>query len=350
MPKSPSKDSELQNSLLSEGKTAPISSFFKLEDVILEAGCLQRRIWQLSDIRITYHEGRLVDIDSTLLKLSQQTVTMFFVQKGGIRVEFDGNAEGRCLKTAMQNCFYSANEPVQVWSEELEVGFWCIEFSKACFLEYALEATPSLGEFTAAIDQNQASTLLSRSAFLDLSIQSCLQSILNSTGNSRSSRLFLRAKVLELLAHQTECSESQNTTIQRFVKKDYDRERLLFAKEYLLKSMALPPSLPDLARIAGINEFKLKGASRKCLGIPFLGSWPKRGSRSQKLRLKKDNKRPLKSPSNWVFRRCSILARHSKSSLGFLRGILRRTESVVPIPCFASSSQWPIFGAHYKVG
>lgn len=271
MSKSPSKDSELQNSLLSEGKTAPISSFFKLEDVILEVGCLQRRIWQLSDIRITYYEGRLVEIDSTLLKLSQQTVTMLFVQKGGIRVKFDGNGEDRCLKTAMQNCFYSANEPVQVGSEELEVGFWCIEFSKACYLEYALEANPSLREFTSAIDQNQASTLFSRPAFLDFSIQSCVQSILNSPENSRSSRLFLRAKVLELLAYQAGCSELQNTTIQRFVKKDYDRERLLFAKEYLLKSMALPPSLTDLARIAGINEFKLKRGFKEMFGDTVFG-------------------------------------------------------------------------------
>ncbi len=53
-----------------------------------------------------------------------------------------------------------------------------------------------------------------------------------------------------------------------FVKKEYDRERLLFARDYLIKHIENPPSLPELSRLAGINEFKLKNGFKELFGLP----------------------------------------------------------------------------------
>ena len=53
-----------------------------------------------------------------------------------------------------------------------------------------------------------------------------------------------------------------------YIKKEYDRERILFARDYLLKHMENPPSLPELARLAGINEFKLKNGFKEIFNQP----------------------------------------------------------------------------------
>jgi AraC family transcriptional activator of pyochelin receptor len=45
----------------------------------------------------------------------------------------------------------------------------------------------------------------------------------------------------------------------QYIKKDYDKERIVFARDYLLKNIESPPTLTVLSRIAGINEYKLKG-------------------------------------------------------------------------------------------
>ena len=41
-------------------------------------------------------------------------------------------------------------------------------------------------------------------------------------------------------------------------KPGYDTDSIHFAREYLLQNATQPPSLTELAKIAGINEFKLK--------------------------------------------------------------------------------------------
>ena len=53
-----------------------------------------------------------------------------------------------------------------------------------------------------------------------------------------------------------------------YIKKEYDRERILFARDYLLKHIENPPSLPELARLAGINEFKLKNGFKEIFNQP----------------------------------------------------------------------------------
>lgn len=53
-----------------------------------------------------------------------------------------------------------------------------------------------------------------------------------------------------------------------FIRKEYDRERILFARDYLMRHMENPPSLPGLSRLAGINEFKLKNGFKELFGQP----------------------------------------------------------------------------------
>ncbi|HEY1200219.1 MAG TPA: AraC family transcriptional regulator, partial [Niastella sp.] len=42
------------------------------------------------------------------------------------------------------------------------------------------------------------------------------------------------------------------------IKPGHDTDSIYFAKDYLVQHAAQPPSLNELAKIAGINEFKLK--------------------------------------------------------------------------------------------
>lgn len=45
----------------------------------------------------------------------------------------------------------------------------------------------------------------------------------------------------------------------------------LFARDYSIRHLTLPPSLPDLVRLAGLNKFKLKNDFKEVLGHPMLG-------------------------------------------------------------------------------
>jgi AraC-like DNA-binding protein len=57
----------------------------------------------------------------------------------------------------------------------------------------------------------------------------------------------------------------------RYCRNDYDKGRLLFARQYITDHVTMPPSIPELARIAGINEFKLKNGFRELFGHTVYG-------------------------------------------------------------------------------
>lgn len=48
-------------------------------------------------------------------------------------------------------------------------------------------------------------------------------------------------------------------------------ERIYYAREYLLANACTPPSLTELAKAAGINEFKLKQGFKETFGNTVFG-------------------------------------------------------------------------------
>jgi AraC-like DNA-binding protein len=85
-------------------------------------------------------------------------------------------------------------------------------------------------------------------------------------------KLFLQSKIFELLALQCEQYERSEwngggiTTISAT-----DREKIYYARDLLLSSLQQPPSLHDLSRKAGLNEFKLKTGFKKIFDNTVFG-------------------------------------------------------------------------------
>ncbi len=78
-----------------------------------------------------------------------------------------------------------------------------------------------------------------------------------------SDALLQHAKGLELL--HLYCKEQYLKNFI-FCKSEYDRERLDFAKNYLIQNYDMPPTIAELSRIAGINEQKLKNGFKERFG------------------------------------------------------------------------------------
>jgi len=86
-------------------------------------------------------------------------------------------------------------------------------------------------------------------------------------------KLFLQSKVLELLAlqcEQYERSENGSTPVSTALSAT-DREKVYYARDLLMNAMQQPPSLRDLARLAGLNEFKLKAGFKQVFSTTVFG-------------------------------------------------------------------------------
>ena len=89
--------------------------------------------------------------------------------------------------------------------------------------------------------------------------------IAHADARGRSRQLYLDAKGLELLAALVDVLDD-NARAQQL--SQHDADRLEVARQLLLARLADPPSLPALARSAGMSETKLKVGFRALFGDP----------------------------------------------------------------------------------
>ncbi len=71
-----------------------------------------------------------------------------------------------------------------------------------------------------------------------------------------------------MLDHEVAIRQSQAKKV--FLKPD-QLERIYYAKEILLKDLSNPPSLKELARQVGLNDFMLRQGFHHCFGTTVFG-------------------------------------------------------------------------------
>jgi AraC family transcriptional regulator, transcriptional activator of the genes for pyochelin and ferripyochelin receptors len=204
--------------------------------------------------------GPLPDIDET------ESIVMLFVSKGRLRIALlDAEAESICSDQT-HNAFYCARGSCTIEADAGELQGLKIVIDLSHFQSLAIRCAAAWQNLAGHAGRGQSSPLLARAAYLDMPIHVCLQQIMLCPLPTAYQTLYLEAKVMELMALQAACGALAQLEKPRHSKTEYDRERMLFAKEYLLKHIAMPPTLARLALVSGLNEFKLKNGFREMFG------------------------------------------------------------------------------------
>ncbi|AFZ33322.1 transcriptional regulator, AraC family (plasmid) [Gloeocapsa sp. PCC 7428] len=102
-------------------------------------------------------------------------------------------------------------------------------------------------------------------------MQRVLQRLLHCPYQGFTKQVYLESQALELLSLQfAQWLEQDKTTPQRLLLRSDDVERVHYAKAILAQNLMHPPSLVELARQVGLNDYKLKQGFRQVLGTtPF---------------------------------------------------------------------------------
>jgi AraC-like DNA-binding protein len=85
-----------------------------------------------------------------------------------------------------------------------------------------------------------------------------------------SEKLFFQAKALELLSLYFS-TKKPNTENCPFLNDEETVRKIKHAKEHLLKNLESPPSLKELAKFAGLNEYQLKMGFKEIYGNTVYG-------------------------------------------------------------------------------
>lgn len=214
--------------------------------------------WIFSGMRMAYSDCTFKEPATFDWRSDVDCITACFSLQGKWLFRHPGHAETHELTSNKHNLFYGQQSEGRVTPEKQHVKAFTLQLSKKAFFEIAATGNETIKRFADHVARARAAAFSSCSLDIDLGIQQCINAVLNCRYENELKQLFLFSKAVELLVLQAESLNRAQLPEARYVKNEYDRERILFARNYLLQHMDYPPGLSELARIAGINEYKLK--------------------------------------------------------------------------------------------
>jgi AraC-like DNA-binding protein len=245
------------------------------EDIKLPFADITSYEWYFDGIRIG-HSNWLFKNSSPVnyqLDVKNEVVTLFFNLKGKTKTSHVGEngKETFELGNYQHNLFYSPGSSGSFKSEELRLTTFMIQFSLAAFLKLTQDANEVLKRFADNVLKKKPIALSTSNLYLNGEMHNAINAIINCKYQDGLKRMFFYSKSIELLVMQAEAYNVMQKPTPSFIKTNYDREKILYAREYLMENMDAPPSLSELSRICGINEYKLKKGFKEVFGNTVFG-------------------------------------------------------------------------------
>ncbi|MFI5204158.1 MAG: helix-turn-helix transcriptional regulator [Flavobacteriales bacterium] len=177
-------------------------------------------------------------------------------------------------RTVQVRCIIQTHEHNLIYGKALRTNNgndFSIEFSVQAFRALTTTGTDELRAFVKKIKRGRTLLFSQRGLPLDAEMHRCIYRITHYEGDAATKPMYLYARIIDLLLLQQLSYVRAHTLQPVYVKSEYDKERIVFAHDYLLTHMDAPPSLNQLAAIAGINEFKLKRGFKELFNHTVFG-------------------------------------------------------------------------------
>lgn len=201
-----------------------------------------------------------------------QRVGMHFMIRGQVTSHIRGAANNLVTSSHQHNIVYNpdAEETVQV-ERQPDLQMFGLGFVKDKFVQLAANNGPLLDRYAENVANNKP-VFLTRGYHITPRMMQVIEEVQHCHFTGGLKKLFLQSKAIELLALQCEQIESEskrgpgNHKVSRT-----DEERVYHARDLLLHHSQEPPSLSELARKSGLNEFKLKTGFKKVFNNTVFG-------------------------------------------------------------------------------
>ena len=106
---------------------------------------------------------------------------------------------------------------------------------------------------------------------IDLAIKRILNEIIDCKYSGGLKKLFLLSKSIELLVVQAEQICVTETTSGKFIKSNAEIDKIIAAKDLIINCMQSPPTLSQISKSVGLNEYKLKRGFKEIFNTTIFG-------------------------------------------------------------------------------
>lgn len=198
-----------------------------------------------------------------------------------IKLRFTLSGKGTIFnKVNNQKYTFGSNQQNIIYMPELDgtgeydtdcnYRFFEVHFAKEKFLQLAEHSCRTLQVLAENMDSGHYAQIAEQNLPITWAMHNCIHDILNCNYTGGLKLMFIESKCIELLVLQAEAFETA-TEQHKPLQSTYERDCLYYARDYLIEHIHQPPSITALAKLCGINEFKLKQGFKKMFDNSIFG-------------------------------------------------------------------------------
>jgi len=265
-------------------------SEFIEEEITLPSpyGASNLKQWRFDGIKMGFIKHDFKDYFSFKKENKCTVVNLEFNLKGNYLIRHLGKEYN--VKSGQHNIVYTPGFSNTFINKDLEGETFYVQFNPDLFLKITENSNDTIKKFSDKIIRGKPAVIGSNSLSINLELQRAISDVRNCRFKGRLKKLFMLSKSIEILVLQAEAYHLAESKINYYCKDNSDKDKIYFARDYILKNINSPPSLSELAKIAGINEYKLKRGFKENFHTTVFGYLSERRLELSRLALLENNK------------------------------------------------------------
>ncbi|MCW3466628.1 helix-turn-helix transcriptional regulator [Chitinophaga nivalis] len=225
------------------------------------------------DVFISYGNMQLQRTTLLHTEIDFETVTLHFSLDGGSLSRFAGQQTPfTSFDSNVHNIIYTPYYQGQLELEQhSNISMLEINMSPAFFRRIAPAGFYLFNDFHAAIHHKRPAVLRKQNLPITPQMLWTIKQLMGCNRKGLLKRLFLEARIIDLFMMQVEQFELYGDTAVTTTLSKKDLPKIHYARHLLLEHLQQPLSIMELARSAGINDFKLKKGFKEVFGTTVFG-------------------------------------------------------------------------------
>ena len=243
------------------------------QHLVMPEGTRDSRTWEFDGIRMGHAVSRFHGLASfTAHSPHRDVIRLHIGLKGNYSFHYRQMDRDFHLIGGHYNLLYSKDFDMTVENRTPELETFGIQFPLESFLRMTGNATDSLRRFADRIVTGNSAMLSEEWGAVSPGIQQVVNQILDHPFKGDLQQLFLLSKSIELLVLCAEsCSAADASARDAFIRTPADKEKLVAVRDLINQRLDCPPSLSEIARTVGLNEYKLKRGFKEMFRMTVFG-------------------------------------------------------------------------------
>ncbi|MDM1555984.1 AraC family transcriptional regulator [Chryseobacterium indologenes] len=200
-----------------------------------------------------------------------ESVEMHFSLKGKSSALSENFSNKVSFESYQQNIIYAYQMSGEMEFEGHEMQILEINLSPSFFKKFLPDDSELFNTFRNAIEKQHSCLINPDHNRISLEMYQILNEIIHCDRKGVFKRIYLEAKVAELLLLQLEQFFKSKSSTSSLLKKD--EEKIYAVRDFIVKNLDQNCSLTDLAHQVGTNEFTLKKGFKELFGTTVFNFW-----------------------------------------------------------------------------